>query len=172
MFRRRIAYAAALVVALTALTALLSAETTRTATLDDVLAEMKALRADLARSSSATIQTQMLVARLQVEEQRMTGIAKQILDVRAQLDPIQQRERSIQALLDRSTDDAEAGPVERKQLALEEQELKHELDGLHQREQDLKTREMDLTHQYAGEEERWKDFNNRLDGLERSLASQ
>lgn len=41
-----------------------------------------------------------------------------------------------------------------------------------QRVQELTLRQSELMNQFATEQIRWNDFNDRLDGLERSLQSQ
>ena len=55
------------------------------ATLDDLLTEIRALRADLKVSAAATTRTQMLTARLQLQEQRIAVLANQRSDVMARL---------------------------------------------------------------------------------------
>src|SRR5579862_1833623 len=49
-----------------------------TATLDDLLAEVQGLRADLARSSSAAVRVQVLTARLSLEEQRINDEGREL----------------------------------------------------------------------------------------------
>jgi hypothetical protein len=62
--------------------AVVGAQTTAIpATLDDLLSELRGLRSDLARSSNATVRTQMLVARMQIQEQRINTVLRQITEV-------------------------------------------------------------------------------------------
>jgi hypothetical protein len=55
------------------------------ATIDDLLSEIRGLRADIARSSNATTRTQMLVARMQVQEQRVNTTVRRIAEVQSEL---------------------------------------------------------------------------------------
>src|SRR5918994_1682893 len=61
----------------------------------ELLAEMKGLRADLRQLLDASIRAQLLVARLQLQEQRITSLARQLTDVQQQL---QNNERARGAL--------------------------------------------------------------------------
>jgi hypothetical protein len=150
------------------------------ASLDDLLAEIKGLRADLAQSSSATIKTQLLVARLQVEEQRMNGIAKQIVDVQTQLAAARQAATATDSSV-RKMDDIISGrtpnPIPedvRKEFFAQQAallgDLKSTLEVQQRREQELASQENALASQFASEQSRWNEFNDRLDALERSLS--
>src|ERR687895_113852 len=52
---------------------------------DALLAEIKALRADLNQRLDASIRAQLLVARLQVQEQRISTLTRQMSDIQQQL---------------------------------------------------------------------------------------
>src|SRR5262245_26659226 len=52
------------------------------ATLDDLLSEIRGLRADLGQQSSATLRTQLLVARLTLQEQRINALGGQLNETR------------------------------------------------------------------------------------------
>ena len=150
------------------------------ASLDDLLSEIKGLRADMAQSSGATIKTQLLVARLQVEEQRMNGIAKQIVDVQTQLAAVRQSVAAAESDVKR-TGDIVSGPTPSSipeamkkdfaaQFAAQLADMKSRLEIQQRREQELAAQEGALTNQFASEQARWSDFNDRLDALERSLS--
>jgi hypothetical protein len=55
------------------------------ATLDDLLTEIRGLRADLSQQSSASFRTQLLVARLTLQEQRINALAGQLNETRRAL---------------------------------------------------------------------------------------
>src|SRR2546430_5698271 len=55
------------------------------ATLDDVVNEIRGLRADLKKSTAATTQVQLLTVRLQLQEQRLVVLSNQRNDVTARL---------------------------------------------------------------------------------------
>ena len=108
------------------------------ATADDLLNEIRGLRADLRQTTRASAQMQLLTARLQLQEQRLAVLSNQRAGVTARLS-VESRERA----------DAEA-----RVRTFEENET---------------AQESDLSAQIASEQNRWQDFNNRLDELERSL---
>src|SRR5687767_5093891 len=55
------------------------------ATLDDVLDELRALRTELRESSAASLRAQLLVARLQLQEERINTVWRQLSEVDDQL---------------------------------------------------------------------------------------
>jgi hypothetical protein len=57
------------------------APSTTTSSLDDLLAEVRELRAEIHQAAGASIRTQLLVARLQLQEQRLNAVAQQLADV-------------------------------------------------------------------------------------------
>jgi hypothetical protein len=81
----------------------------------------------------------LLVARLQLQEQRISGLLRQLYDVQSQI----------------------AGARQQAQGA--------ERDRMVQLIQELSNREAELTHQVSVEQGRWSEFSDRLDVLERSL---
>ena len=153
------------------------------ATLDNLLSEIRGLRADIARSSSATIRTQMFVARMQIQEQRINTVLRQITEVQNQIAQARQMAAALEGPLKqaetdaaRTAGDAGISAEERKRnqyaVADMKERLGLQLAEVQQRVQELTTRESELISQYSTEQIRWNDFNNRLDALERSLQSQ
>ena len=51
------------------------------ATMDDLLNELRALRTELRESSAASLRAQLLVARLQLQEQRINTVWRQLSEV-------------------------------------------------------------------------------------------
>ncbi|RPI51078.1 MAG: hypothetical protein EHM55_19865 [Acidobacteria bacterium] len=138
MLRRNLFVAVVLVAAV--LTALTSAQFRQgPASLDDVVAELRGIRADLAETSSASVRSQLLVARLQLQEQRINGLTRQVSDVQYQIAGARQQAQ---------------GP---------------EAARMQQLIQDLGNQEAELSHQLAVEQARWSEFSDRLDVIERSL---
>ena len=109
------------------------------ASLDDVVAELRGIRADLAETSSASVRSQLLVARLQLQEQRISGLMRQRADVQNQIALARQQAQGPDA-------------ARMQQLIL-----------------DFSNQEADLNHQIAVEQDRWSEFSDRLDTIERSL---
>lgn len=109
------------------------------ASLEDVVAELRGIRADLAETSSASVRSQLLVARLQLQEQRIAGLTRQRADIQNQIALARQQ--------------AQGADFSRMQQLI----------------QDLANQEQDLNHQISVEQGRWAEFSDRLDTLERSL---
>jgi hypothetical protein len=143
------------------------------ATMTDLLLEIRALRTDLSQSFSATVRSQVIVGRAQMQEQRIAGIKNELTDVQFQLRvATQQRERT-----DALATDVEQGirsgnlAVERtRQLERELADVKDRLLREQRLENELRYKETELATALATEQNRWLDFNSRLDDLERALS--
>jgi hypothetical protein len=59
--------------------------------------------------------------------------------------------------------------IPRAELAAMDKHFKAEYEQHRTAEQQLRAQESDFSAQIAAEQNRWQDFNNRLDELERSL---
>jgi chromosome segregation ATPase len=142
------------------------------ATLDDLLNEIRALRADLRQTTRASTQMQLLTARLQLQEQRIAVLSNQRNDVSARL-AVETRLRADAEVLVQRFDEMksrnESVGIPRAELEGQERMFKGGFTQHRDAEQQLRGQESDLSAQIAAEQNRWQDFNNRLDELERSL---
>lgn len=142
----------------------------RGSALAQLLAEVQGLRSEFTQATGASIRAQLLVARLQLQEQRIANIARQISEVQAVLSTLEQGQAATVARLkemqsERSRLSAEQqGALERE---FEQVEAAIEQDDKRRRE--LRAQEADLENVLADEQARWADFNGRLDELELSL---
>ena len=173
MVGRRFFVATAVAGFLVGVAAFVSAQAERkAATLDDLLAEMQGLRADLGRTSNATIRMQLLIARLSLQEQRIAVLSNQRADVSARLAAAVRERVEVET---RVKNLQNAIPGANLQMREEiESALKSESQLLSQRleaERQLGLQETDLTGMIESERGRWQDFNVRLDELERSLPA-
>jgi hypothetical protein len=146
------------------------------ATLDDLLSEIRGLRADIATSSSITVRSQLLVARMQIEEQRIVSILRQITEQQNEMAGARQMIAANEAQLKMAENElAGATGDERRaaELALGEVKVRigPVLAQFQRRAQELSLRESELMNQLATEQSRWTDFNDRLDALERSAQN-
>ena len=149
---------------LVALTAVGAAQGQRATTLDDVIAEIRALRADLNQTSTVTVRTQLLVARLSLQEQRITAVAKQLNDAQALLTTLQpgntMMANQIKDEEERLTRTPASERVDR------EEELK-QIKTMHEqgraREQALRSQINELSTMLSTEQNRWSEFNDRID---------
>jgi len=139
---------------------------------DPLLAEVRALRAELNQAAGTSIRTQLLVARLQLQEQRITVIGKQLTDVQmmrtsndagvtqmsARLKQLEEASRNPSTLADA-----------RQQAERELEAMKGPAAMMRQRSAELSAQESQLSGQLASEQSRWTDFNSRLDEIEREI---
>lgn len=138
---------------------------------DPLLAEVRALRAELNQAAGASIRTQLLVARLTLQEQRINTVSKQLADVQmlrtgndAGVAQMSARQKQIEDQL-RGQLPAEA----RQQLDREIAAVKAPMTQMQRRSQELQAQESALSGQLASEQSRWIDFNSRLDQIETEI---
>jgi hypothetical protein len=136
--------------------------------MDALLAEVRALRAELTQIAGASIRMQLLVARLQVQEQRVNSISRQLTTVREELSAIAQIRTTIGAQFKDFENEgrAEGLPATDEKAG---NPLKAMLDGQAKREKELKEQETALEAQLVTEQSRWTEFNDRLDAVEQEL---
>ena len=142
------------------------------ASLDDVVSELRALRGDLQRASGATARMQLLTARLTAQEQRIGILASQRANITPRLiEATRQRaelESQVKRLEEMSTRHipSEVPPADLEgTLQYSKNTLAHFRDA----ERQLRTQDDHLAAEIASEQNRWLDFNGRLDALERDL---
>jgi chromosome segregation ATPase len=141
MLRKNVLFDAAVVIAVAVgFSAFVSGQIRQgPASLDDVLVELRGIRADLAETSSASVKAQLLVARLQLQQQRIYGLMRQIGDVQNQSVTLRQRAQGS------------------------------DFAQIQQQMQEFANQEAELNHQLSMEQARWSEYSDRLDTLERAL---
>jgi len=173
MAERRFFSAAALAVSLILVGVAVSAQAERPAgTLDDLLTEMRGLRADLAQTANTSMRMQVLTARLTLQEQRIAVLSNQRAELLARLAAAERERVEIETRVKGLQDDSQRVKPEMREEV--EGALKAETTRLSQRvqfEQQLRSQETDLTGLIASEQGRWEEFNGRLDELEKSLPA-
>ena len=137
---------------------------------DALLAEVRGLRNDLNQAAGTSIRTQLLVARLQLQEQRTNTVARQLSDVQAQIStsglaPMVTRMRQLETML-RGTLSQE----ERTSAEQEMTELKVAMDDAQRRADALAAQEASLSNAFGTEQARWLELSERLDQIERDIA--
>lgn len=147
------------------------AQASRPAGLEDVVAELRALRADLNQTASVTVRTQLLVVRLQLQEQRIASVSRQLNEVQKELGAVQNGNAHTAAQLkDQEERLLRASLEDRLAIEAELKQVKPMLEQAQRREQALQLQANELAGMLATEQNRWSDFNDRIDGLERSLS--
>jgi chromosome segregation ATPase len=143
-----------------------------TSSSDPLLAEVRALRTELNQAAGTSIRTQLLVARLQLQEQRITVIGKQLSDVqmmRTSNDAGVAQMSARQKQLDEASRNPSTPADVRQQTERELEAMKGPAAMMRQRSGELSAQESQLSGQLASEQSRWTDFNSRLDEIEREI---
>jgi hypothetical protein len=134
---------------------------------DAVTAELRALRADLNERLEANIRVQLLVAKLQLQEQRTAQVVRQLSDVQDKLRSQEQTKAQIDAAKKMFGIDPNKpeSPEDEKNFILAP--LRAQLEQMAKAEGELRQQEMDLTNTLGQEQARWAAFNAKLEELER-----
>ena len=137
---------------------------------DALLTEVRGLRNDLNQAASASIRTQLLVARLQLQEQRINTVGRQLSDVQSQLTttglaPMEARMRQLERMLRGALSDEERTSAEQEMT-----ELKVAMEDTQRRADALTAQEATLTNAFSAEQSRWLELSQRLDQIERDIT--
>jgi hypothetical protein len=141
------------------------------APVDELLAEVRALRADINNTARAGLRAQLLGMRLQLQEQRIGVISRQLTEVQERLRDNQQAQTTLAAQLKafpsmnpEQKDDAEG----MGQIFAPFKGHRAELERTDHR---LKSEEADLQRLLAVEQARWTGFNAQIEELERAAGA-
>jgi chromosome segregation ATPase len=143
------------------------------ATLNDLLNEVRGLRGDLSRSSGVSTRALLLAARVQVQEHRIAELNRQLLDLQREVDFMGRRREGMADAL-KMLEDRRPTLSSNAQRAENEENIRASIARLQeevQRESTLRQRLTDASNALLLEQNRWTDFNSRLDELERALAT-
>ncbi len=125
-------------------------------------AELRALRAELAEIARANVRLQLLVARLQLQEQRIIYLDRQRGELASRVADVQQQRMALEGAA-KMFDDADGANEMVKGL-------KAQLAVQQASEQQLRAEEAQVLNSMATEQAQWSDLSGRLDELERSLS--
>jgi hypothetical protein len=139
---------------------------------DALLAEIRALRADLNQRLDASIRAQLLVARLQVQEQRITTLSRQLAEVQQQLQSNQQARAPLEAQL-KTFEAAHANSTAADKPGADFfiGTLRSQVEAMTKNDEELKRQQLYLSGVIADEQSRWTAFNARLEELEQLLTA-
>ena len=140
---------------------------------DSLLAEVRALRAEIRRMNSLNIRAQLLVARLQLQDQRVYAAARELADAQGALVRVQTRLSGERTRV-RQLEDAASRATGQNRVAIQQAVADAGSQIEHQRreEQQLQARESELLRAVNDSQSRWTEFNTLLDDLERSLLAE
>lgn len=136
-----------------------------------LLNEVRALRGEVNAAAAISIRAQLLVARLQLQEQRITNLARELSDVSRRLAEAQTARAGTAATLKQSEESRQRDtePEHVKSIEYEAKILSRRLLQEQTAEQQLQAHHVDLSASLSAEQTRWIEFNGRLDELERAL---
>ena len=159
---------APMILGATLLTGQAPAAPLRPASMDDLVAEVRALRAEIQQLADSSIRAQLLVARLQVQEQRIAGIARQLAETEEQIRALEgARNPFLTQMLKNFEKETPANPDEPNPFA----GLKAQLEKLENGDPVLKERQESLSRLLAEEQARWVAFNTQLEELEQRATA-
>ena len=138
--------------------------------IDELLVEVRAIRADLDRAAAASLRGQLLGMRLQLQEQRIATLSRQLSDVQERQRANQQTRTSLTAAVSMFAGNKDQTPEVRQQMNTVFGPLKQQLAALDKADADLKNEEAALIGQLQDEQNRWAAFNGQVEELERSSA--
>ena len=148
-----------------------STPATQADVLRELLAEVRGLRAAMERAATAGARIQLLVARVQMQEERIAESSRRAVTVRQELSQLEQSLAQTSAMV-RSIERAapRSNPEEQREMESMIEMQKTQVASLEKRRQELLNEESLLSQQIAADQNRWADVNSQLDELERSLA--
>ena len=168
----RVAFITAMLTAPSAAAAQASAPPASPDVLRALLDEVRGLRAAMERAATVGARIQLLVARVQMQEQRIAEASRRAATIRDEVSGLDMQIAQQSSMLKQFE---RAGPSNRS--ADEQREIESMLEMQKQqvvvsekRRQDLIAEEALLAQQIAADQSRWSDVNNQLDELERSLT--
>jgi len=140
--------------------------------MEQLLAEVRGLRAEIRQASDASFRAQLLVARLQLQEQRINTLARQLGDVQRQQSDNERARGSLAAPMAAFAGDQDKLSIaEREEFEHYFAPLKTQLELLDKADRDLKAQQAYLSGLIAEEQARWTTFNALLDELGKTVEA-
>jgi uncharacterized protein YlxW (UPF0749 family) len=139
------------------------------ATLDEVLNELRALRTELRDSSAASLRAQLLVARLQLQEQRINTVWRELSEVENKLEANEKGRAAPEQVLKMMG--VEPGTEPPKAMAPMVEMFKNQMAASEKTDADLKARQAELTQLMTQEQSRWTALNAQLEALEKAVTA-
>jgi hypothetical protein len=141
---------------------------------EELLTEIRGLRADFQQVARISVQAQLLVPRLQLQEQRINVVAKQLTEIRQLIgnkESGQIVKKDELRRLEEALRSGNIGVEEQRALEQNSRTVKTFIAQMQKEAQELRMQETELSNQLTAEQGRWLDFNSRLDEMERLLPA-
>jgi hypothetical protein len=150
-----------------------SSRPTVDASMMSLVAEVRALREAVERSSLITAQSQLVLGRLQLQEGRLATLGKQVTEARQRLNDSIRQEGDLTREIERMSASAERAQAQeaRDEAAIMVRHLRGQLKTLQAQTAQSRADEQAASGALAEEQNRWVDFNSRLEALERTISS-
>lgn len=134
--------------------------------LQELVREVRQLRATLQRMNSAMYKGQVMLERLKLQQEQVFRISRELTLIREELSEVRSHQTRFKEALTNVEAGVEAGTRQRGEL----NDLKMQLDALREREDRMTARELRLANELELERAKLNDFNDRLNALELELA--
>jgi DNA repair exonuclease SbcCD ATPase subunit len=129
--------------------------------LQELVTEVRQLRATLQRMNAAVYKGQVMLERLKLQQEQVTRISRELRDARDNLSDLRGQQTRIKEVLGRVETEIERG-VQREE---DKVNLKAELEMLSQREQRMMLRETQLANELEIEQAKLHELNSKLNLL-------
>ena len=134
--------------------------------LQELVTEVRQLRATLQRLNAAVYKSQVMLERVKLQQEQVTRLERELRDTRENLSDLRSHQLRITEILGRVEAGIEAGVINEK----ERTSLKGELEVISQREQRASSRETQLANELETERAKLNELNDKLNLLvEREL---
>jgi chromosome segregation ATPase len=139
-----------------------------------LVSEVRALRLAIERAAASTSQSQLLLGRVQLQENRLAILSRQYQEARGRTMDAQMAQAELEHQLQRTQAGLESStqrpPEERQALEDRITQLKGQVARQQARTAQLRADETGAADVLATEQQRWADFNQRLESIERTLS--
>jgi len=148
------------------------ADASQDATIQALLKEVHALRVALEQSNQIGPRIQIVLARIQLQEERVRNATRQLQDARDKVAEIQtKRSESADRIKQLEAQQAQmVDPNARKQMDFDITEMKAAIERLNVLEQQYRAKEAEANSLLLNEQGGWNEANDMLKSIERALA--
>lgn len=129
--------------------------------LQELVAEVRQLRATLQRMNAGVYKVQVILEQLKLRQEQVTRLSRELNDVREKLSEMQASRSKMKVLLEREEAEVEAGTRHPAETA----NLKNELEAIVEREQRMMVRETQLANELETERAKLNELNDKLNLL-------
>lgn len=134
--------------------------------LQDILRELRLLRADLVRTTVDANRSQVLLERVRSEQEQVLRLTRELATIDSRLSEIRFQQQEHSAALDNIKGRSEAGLTSEEEV----KKASDQLDDLSSREQALVETQNRLNGELQTSQANLADLNSRLDELDQDMA--